>query len=129
MRYQRLLLPLLVLCLVVAAVWLKPQYFRQSLSRGSSPATVAAPSAAIAAHSTIPQIDASRLTPDEIRTEVKRREALDKTWEWKVPIKFLGKVVDENEQPVSKAEIKFQWTNLSPKGTANAETTSDDRGF
>jgi hypothetical protein len=129
MRHRALLLTLLAFFVVVALIWLKPQYLRQSLSKRPNPATVAAPSATISVHSSIRQIDASRLSLDEIRTEVKRREALDRTWEWKVPIKFVGKVVDENDQPVSRAEIKFQWTNLSTKGTGNAEATSDDRGF
>src|SRR4051812_20579998 len=127
MRYRGLVLALLAVLVVVALIWLKSH--NQSFYEHSNPAIAAPRSLGIAFYPITGQIDASRLSSNEIRAEVKRRNALDKNWEWKVPIKFVGKVVDENEQPVPEAKIKFQWTNLSAKGTGSAETKTDEQGF
>ncbi len=49
--------------------------------------------------------------------------------EWRTPIAFYGKVVDEHGNPVAGAEVHFVWTDLSPKGSSESETTSDSVGF
>lgn len=54
--------------------------------------------------------------------------AADKKFEWKMPINFYGKVVDENGQPVAGAKVEFSWTDLTPNGTSEAQTTSDPQG-
>jgi len=59
--------------------------------------------------------------------DVKRR--IDPQYEWKMPINFFGRVVDENEQPVPRATIVAQWSDLSPKGATDETCLSDDRGF
>jgi hypothetical protein len=59
--------------------------------------------------------------------EMKRR--IDPQYEWKMPINFYGRVLDENEQPVSDATIAAQWSDLSPNGATNETTFSDDQGF
>ncbi len=61
--------------------------------------------------------------------EVHRRDKLDKSWQWKMPINFYGKVVDENEQPVEDAHIKLDWNDQSARGTSYSETVSDANGF
>lgn len=40
--------------------------------------------------------------------EVKRKA--DPSWEWRTPIEFFGKVVDENDQPVPDATIETEWS-------------------
>ena len=35
--------------------------------------------------------------------EIKRK--MDPSWEWKVPIEFFGKILDDKNQPVANAEI------------------------
>ena len=35
--------------------------------------------------------------------EVRAKDLVDHAWEWRMPINFYGRVVDENEQPVSGA--------------------------
>ncbi len=47
--------------------------------------------------------------------EVRAKDVTDKQWEWRMPINFYGKVVDEGDQPVSGANIKFSWTDWSTK--------------
>lgn len=56
-----------------------------------------------------------------------RRER-DKEADWKVPIRFYGRVVDQDRQPVSGATVHFQWTDLSKQGTSEADTVSDEGG-
>ena len=52
----------------------------------------------------------------------------DSTLEWKTPIDFWGKVVDQAAQPVPGAEIRFSWTDLSEAGTSELFTNSDSHG-
>ena len=56
-----------------------------------------------------------------------RREH-DKEADWKIPIRFYGRVVDQDSRPVSGAMVHFQWTDLSKQGTSEADTVSDEGG-
>lgn len=58
-----------------------------------------------------------------------RMRDADHTFEWKFPINFYGKVVDENDQPVSGASVKFGWNDLSKEGTSRGEAVSDAMGL
>lgn len=53
----------------------------------------------------------------------------DPRYEWKRPIEFFGKVVDEQNKPVDGASIRFVWSDLSSKGTSEAHTFSDVDGL
>ena len=57
----------------------------------------------------------------------KKREH-DRDFEWKSPIEFYGKVVDQNEQPIPGVEVSMNWTDMSPKGTSDAMETTDADG-
>jgi hypothetical protein len=59
---------------------------------------------------------------------VHEKDKADRNWEWRMPINFYGRVVDEKEVPISAAKIYAQWSDLSPNGASNQETESDDRG-
>src|SRR5437588_12352576 len=59
--------------------------------------------------------------------ELKRR--IDPQYEWKMPINFFGRVVDEKGQPVPRATIVAQWSDLSPRGATDETFLSDDQGF
>jgi hypothetical protein len=54
--------------------------------------------------------------------------ARDPLIEWKFPINFWGKVIDERDQPVEGAKIRFVWNDLSKNGTAEKKTVSDVNG-
>lgn len=60
--------------------------------------------------------------------EVEVKDRVDKGWEWKMPINFYGKVVDQDDKPVSGASVKFSWTDQSQKGSSQSETSSDAQG-
>ena len=61
---------------------------------------------------------------NQIKTEVERGYE-----EWRTPIEFYGKVVDENTNAVANADVHFVWTDLSPKGNSDKQTTSDGSGL
>lgn len=75
------------------------------------------------------QIDVNALTPQQVRAEVMRRDAEDSKWEWKTPIRFYGKVIDEQSRPIPAADVHFQWTNLSAKGTEEIDARTDEQGL
>jgi hypothetical protein len=53
----------------------------------------------------------------------------DPDFDWKTPIEFYGKVVDERGVPVREAGVQFMWTDLSTEGTSTRETSSDSQGL
>lgn len=57
--------------------------------------------------------------------EEERQKGLN---DWRTPIVFYGRVVDENMNPVSDAKIDFGWTDLSPSGSSEMQTASDNNG-
>lgn len=59
-----------------------------------------------------------------MQTEIKRGYQ-----EWRTPIEFYGKVVDENTNAVSNAIVHFVWTDLSPTGNSEKNTISDQDGL
>lgn len=67
---------------------------------------------------------------DDPRWTVARiRRQTDKKWEWRMPIEFYGKVVDESNQPIPYAQIKFVWNDLSEKGSSRSETQTNIEGL
>jgi hypothetical protein len=53
----------------------------------------------------------------------------DPDFDWKTPIEFYGKVVDERSTPVPEASVTFLWTDLSTEGSSQRKTLSDERGM
>lgn len=53
---------------------------------------------------------------------------VDDVYEWKMPINFYGRVIDENELPIAGAKADFQWSDTSESGASSAETLSDATG-
>ena len=49
--------------------------------------------------------------------------------EWRAPIEFYGRVVDENDAGVPNARAFFVWTDLSKEGHSTQATTSDAAGL
>ena len=62
--------------------------------------------------------------------EDRRRRIEEGKDEWRAPINFFGKVVDENGTGVPNVQISFGWTDLSPtEGYSRAQTMSDADGL
>lgn len=86
-------------------------------------------STATPAASSAPRPDLSIYKTDPKWIWWNEQNARDPSFEWKMPINFYGKVVDEDCNPVGGATAKCIWTDLSSKGTSTAEVTSDARGL
>ncbi len=67
-------------------------------------------------------------THQAVRDYVANKMA-DPEYDWKQPINFYGKAVDENQQAVEGASVDFKWTDLSADGTSENHATSDKSGF
>jgi hypothetical protein len=74
------------------------------------------------------QIDPNLPLQDR-RAEWNRRMSIDRDWEWKMPINFHGKVVDQDDNPVPGAIIEFSWTDLSKGGHSEKKVHSDQQGL
>lgn len=75
------------------------------------------------------QIPGGPYAPSDPRwRDFERKWKEDPGWEWKCPISFYGKVVDQDNNPVEGAHVRFDWTDTSPQGTSIKETTSDRGG-
>ena len=53
---------------------------------------------------------------------------VDRSFEWKIPINFDGRVVDENGKAVAGASVRFGWTDTSAQGSSEIVTPSDANG-
>lgn len=52
----------------------------------------------------------------------------DPNFEWKTPIAFYGKVVDQDHKPVAGVKVTMDWTDLSANGTSTAVRITDAEG-
>jgi Carboxypeptidase regulatory-like domain len=123
-----------ILVVAFVSVWLKWCHPSQTIVGSGRPKGVAVftPSTTVFDQRPSPgqylQIDVSTMSEKEVSAEVSRRDHEDSKWEWKVPIRFFGRVVDENLSPVAGAQIHFQWTDLSSRGTSESASTSNESG-
>ena len=75
------------------------------------------------------QIPGGAYEPSDPRwKEVHAKDLVDQAWEWRMPINFYGRVLDENEQPVPGAKVELSWTDLSQAGSSQSQTTTDAQG-
>jgi hypothetical protein len=130
---QKRALILLIAIVIVAYALFRISRRRATLSArpemaGQTSATVVKSTTSHPA-ATYSQIDVRLLSKEQIADEVRRRDAADSKWEWKTPIRFYGRVVDEHLRPVPNAKIHFQWNDISPRGTSERETASDVQGL
>lgn len=56
-------------------------------------------------------------------------KSADPSFEWKMPISFYGRVIDQAGKPVLNAQVRFQWTDLSASGTTERFSQSDENGY
>ncbi len=61
--------------------------------------------------------------------EYVKRSMADPQYDWKQPINFYGRVVDESNEPVVAANIHFTWNDISEKGTSDTDLKSDNDGL
>lgn len=49
--------------------------------------------------------------------------------DWRKPIEFYGKVVDENNNPIVGAHVQFQWRGRPDESASTSATESDSQGL
>lgn len=79
---------------------------------------------------TYQQISLKKMTRDQAIDLYLDKQEADHDYDWKVALSFYGKVVDENNKPVSNAKVHLIWTTLDdPSGTKEEYISSDGNGF
>jgi hypothetical protein len=130
-----LLFCLFAIVLVAVAMWLLRQRSLSAPSPGLKPAVVTDASPTPILPSSVPvsptakQLPGGAPEPADPRwkgREIKRQ--VDPNSEWKMPINFYGRVVDENDLPIPGAKVEFSWTDLSAEGSSQSSTLSDSTG-
>lgn len=75
------------------------------------------------------QLPGGRYEPKDPRWAERRRlRKEDPQYEWKTPISFYGKVVDEAGRPVAGATAELLWTDMSPEGSSKTNLFSGADG-
>lgn len=130
--------PVIVICGLIIAIglllawWLNGSPAKKLVETSSSALPVSPAPARIAAQADPQesQKPGGPYQPSDPRwTDVRARDKIDRAWEWKMPINFFGRVVDEKERGVSAAKIQAQWSDLSSDGASAEETSSDAEGY
>jgi hypothetical protein len=130
---------LLVFCCVVA--WL---YYRDNAKNLPNTINISMAATSNQQASVPPQMVASQTTtnngliipagvdPDYVKL-FQEDTAKGSQFEWKHPINFWGRVLDESNQPVADANVHFEWgvvaDSVNPNGTSETITKSDSNGF
>jgi len=68
---------------------------------------------------------------DDLREYVAKLRQ-DPTYEWKLPIDFFGKVVDDSNEPIASADIHFGWNTINENGIISdvtLDSSSDKSGL
>lgn len=84
-------------------------------------------------------VEANEETKSAIATNAPLQKKIGREWQleqlekanekWKTPLRFYGKVVDENNNPVEGAVAHFSWTDLSPSGSSQTDVRSGVDGL
>ena len=76
----------------------------------------------------VEQISLKNKSKQEGVSEYLHRREKDKSFDWRIPISFYGRVVDEVSRPIGDATILFQWSDLSSNGASEMKRKSDPEG-
>ena len=126
MQKNRLLILFLVLFFTLGAIWWLTR------RKASEPTGVGPPLATAQGSSNSPQVLALIVPSnglDGIRQRDEERLKLDSARWWKTPVSFYGRAIDQNGEPVSQADVKFELNDTSVKGTTDYYAKSDANGF
>src|SRR5215472_15873379 len=115
-KNQRSALTIVTAGVIILAIWHSwgsgtgPRN-KESLPHNASPRNLSTSSDSSSSPSkTYPQISLKNQTKEEAVKVWLQRLRDDKKADWKVPIEFYGRAVDDNSEPVPSANISFRWT-------------------
>ncbi|MEY2512497.1 MAG: hypothetical protein QOE26_3260 [Verrucomicrobiota bacterium] len=130
-----LTLALFALAVVIGLAWRLPHLTKQSAAVSVTPGGTPS-STPLSLQSPNTPVDPAGLqkpggpyvSSDPRWAIVREKDRSDHNWEWRMPINFYGRVVDQNGYPVSAAKIEFGWTDLSASGSSAQTTFSSADG-
>lgn len=113
--------------------WLRPRMATKPasafVSPGISPSNVSSPPPNTQTDRSRFQKPGGTYEATDPRWEIVRaKDKIDRNWEWKMPINFYGRVVDENGHPIPAVKVDFSWTDLSQAGSSTSIVLSDPDG-
>lgn len=137
---RSLLLRLLLIFLIGVVLWIifgrttpfatKAKSEAETSESRSAASQIPAAKEAPQSSERVPSIPSSKAAANSNYNQYRSEQIkIDRTFDWKQPINFYGKVVDESNQPVAGATATFQRTDLSPGGTSKDRTVSDSNGL
>ena len=143
MKRGDIVIGILVLLLVTGVAWMLGQPKPSTPKQPSAKVRTATPAPATSPQATQIRGTDAKSIPADIRQQpggpyqpadprwAERRRLLkeDPQYEWKTPIEFYGKVLDEDGNPVAGATADISWTDMSPNGSSNTQVTSDGAGL
>jgi hypothetical protein len=127
-----------LLVFIAVLVWLlhKPQSIPMDVSSGNTnaPSNVnhvkQTPSNAVLTPFNVDKNSPEQMAKMFAEMEKQKKAAAERVHnEWKTPIEFYGRVVDESNNAVSDAKVDMDCNDLSEKGTSFYHTQSDGNGF
>jgi len=84
---------------------------------------------ATGSESEYPQISLKGRSREDAIREYLSHEEKDHFYDWKIPIKFYGKVLDQYSRPVSEATVHLQWVNRQgSEGVGESVIETDGNG-
>lgn len=136
MKYLKTVFVVATLLVLGLVVWLLMQRGQPDKVNAESSTTEPAPASTPAGSPEYLTTTAPRQEPggpyapaDPRWPERTRKLKADPQYEWKTPIEFYGKVVDQDGRPVPAVEVKMNWTDMSAEGTSEAQRTTDASGL
>lgn len=125
------ILTIILMVLALALVWRKT--YSRAITRSLNPTNISnepTPQASTQKTADDRQLPGGPYVSSDPRWKtVRERDKNDPNWEWRMPINFYGRILDENEKPISGALVYAQWSDLSAAGASSEETLSDAEGL
>jgi hypothetical protein len=134
-RNKVLLGGLIVLLVVTALLWWHNRYVGTSrpFEAASQPSQEPTTDSAQAIHSASAeyrQLSLKGLSRKEAIRIFNQNTKRDSRYEWEIPIRFYGKVIDQHGSPVADSTVKLQWVNLEGEdGASEAYLTTNAEGL
>lgn len=98
-----------------------------ALSQSQEPSAISP--ASIALHASVASTNSGNKTlAEEVKIYMEHKN-LDSVWDWRQPINFYGKVVDESSNALSEVSVGYTWSDLSPRGTSTNHIATDASGL
>jgi hypothetical protein len=136
MKHRKIILFAIIIVLLVAFWWLHKSQQSAAIPKPALPTSVVTNPTQIISPtvSTITNVKSQEPPPysasaAEWGVWERKMDKEDPNWQYKLPISFYGRVVDDENVSIAGADVEFVWTDLSNEGTSKKTTQSDMNGM